>query len=148
MCRGCTQQVEEALTIAETRIATLEADLSAAVAVMFKVQENHASVCGSCIPAIQAVLSRPGVRRVVAERDRQWLPWVGQAGVSVLARERDQRLTAFEAALRDIAQAASEAADALAMHAPATHSWLDLQGCFEAIADAALAALKEDSHDD
>lgn len=84
-----------------------------------------------------------GIAAAAGERYEVEFHWVGQAGVSVLARERDQRLAALEAALRDIAQAASEAADALAMHDPTTHSRLALQGCFEAIADAASAALEE-----
>ena len=60
----------------------------------------------------------------------------------------DARIVALEAALREIAQAASAAADALAMHDPITRSRLAIQGRFEAIADLAQTALREDSHDD
>lgn len=69
MCRGCTQQQEEALTIAESRIATLEADLRAAVAGLVQVidcwnsaaQEPAGRVCDVCINVADAVLSRPTV---------------------------------------------------------------------------------------
>jgi hypothetical protein len=63
------------------------------------------------------------------------------------AVERAGRVVTLETALRQIGAAASAGADALAMHDPTTRSRLAIQGRFEAIADAARAAL-EDSHDD
>ena len=58
----------------------------------------------------------------------------------------ETRIAALETALRALGQAAADGADALAMHDPITRSRLAIQGRFEAIADAARAAL-EDAHD-
>jgi hypothetical protein len=64
------------------------------------------------------------------------------------AVERADRVVTLETALRRIGAAASAGADALAMHDPATRSRLAIQGRFEAIADLAQTALREDTHED
>jgi hypothetical protein len=64
------------------------------------------------------------------------------------AVDRADRVVTLETALRRIGAAASAGADALAMHDPATRSRLAIQGRFEAIADLAQTALREDTHED